>query len=197
MNRAFSVFLTVVSPQELANWRTWRSRTETNIGTRKQAPSARSKMEQEAQLSTLNEIGMSISKMAHLTLSAFQMHSQRIRRQLKKLDSSNASRDQAEKDRWRRKGELYFRAFGWLSFFKRNEDCYTSEGTVRGSWDLRNKHRKIFNSKEWKWKDPLQRVKNSVEHKQQDCSFEYTLKTGIGTVHFHWWILFLFKKSWY
>ena len=96
------------------------------------------KIKQNDQLfSTLNQMGMSISKMAQLdTLGLSESTIKRKTRQLKETALIKRQPGSGrKKDHRRRKGVFYFRALGWQSFFKRHKDFYTPEGTVQGSWD--------------------------------------------------------------
>ena len=95
-------------------------------------------MKQKDQLfSTLNEMGMSISKMAQLdTLGLSESTIKSKRRQLKETGLIKRQPGSGrKKDHRRRKGVFYFRALGCQSFIKQNKVCFTPEGTFQGSWD--------------------------------------------------------------
>ena len=131
------------------------------------------KIKQKDQLfSTLNLMGMSISKMAQLdTLGLSESTFKRKRRQLKKLDSSNASQDLVEKNHRRREEVFYFRALGWQFFLNA-----TKIATLLKAWfkDLEISEisiRRFLVQKGYKWKGPLQRVKNEVEQKAARLQF--------------------------
>ena len=108
------------------------------------------KMKQKDQLFfTLNQIGMSILKMAQLdTLGLSESTIKRKRKQLKETGLIKRQPGSGIKKIIDEEKECFIlEHLAGNPFFKQNKDCYTPEGTVQGSWDLRNKHQKIFSSK--------------------------------------------------
>ena len=144
------------------------------------------KIKQKDQLfSTLNQMGMSISKMAQLdTLGLSESTIKRKRRQLKQTGLIKRQPGSGRKKIIDEEKECFILEHladnPFLSATKiatllkaQFKDLEISEISIR----------RFLVQKGYKWKGPLQRVKMKLNKKQQDCNFENTIKIGIGTMY--------------